>query len=128
MTKLPILAYRIRYKVEFFRVFQIRIFVPVLLKLFFLSSNFRVYQKSYQNFTIPQLSDIFQSYFKEKKTLTFTELCNISQQQNETFQEFVVRLLCLRQKVSNLATKEDCPYDVKFLKQRFLQALEPEQK
>ena len=89
------------------------------------SSNLRVYLENRQNLTVEALIGILRSHFKEKdSTSTFTELCNASQYQNETCPEFVVRLMCLRQKVYNLAIEEGCPYEVKLLKKRFLHALE----
>ena len=89
------------------------------------SSNLRSYLESRQIVEIPVLLNILRSHYKEKDSASkFAELCSASQMPNESCQEFVRRLMCLRQKVLQLANEEHCPYDERMLQKRFLHAIE----
>ena len=59
------------------------------------------------------------SHFREKdSTSIFSELSNAVQAANETCQDFVIRSMCLREKVISLSAKEGCAYDSILVNQR----------
>lgn len=77
------------------------------------SNNIFSYQESCPEIKISTLNRILRPHYKEKDGMsTFTKLCNTSWSQSESYIDFVVRLMCLRQ-VFTLAIEEDCPYDAK---------------
>ena len=60
------------------------------------------------------------SHFKEKDSSSiFSELSNAIQASNESCMDFIVRLMCLREKVVSLSAEEGCPCDRKLVCQRF---------
>ena len=70
-------------------------------------NNLRTYLEGKTNLSKESLLEILRSHYKEKDSAsTFTELSNVAQQTNETCLDFVIRLMCLRDKVSLLSTEE----------------------
>ena len=89
------------------------------------SNNLRTYLESKKNLSVASLLEVMRSHFHEKDSTTvFTELSNASQDLNENCLDFVIRMMCLRQKVMDLGDEEGCPYDKKLVQTRFLHTLE----
>ena len=75
------------------------------------TNNLRVYLESKPKLDIKSLTEILKSHFKEKDSATvFTELGNAVQKKDENALDFVIRLMCLRQKVFDLGKEEGCLY------------------
>ena len=88
------------------------------------SSNLRTYLESKRTLSVDLLVEILRSHFKEKDSASvFTELSNAVQQTTETSLDFVIRLMCLRQKVLTLSREEKCPYDEELLSKRFFHTM-----
>ena len=89
-----------------------------------LSSHLRTYFESRPDLKLSSVQDILRSHFKEKDSAcTFTELCNSKQYSTESCLDFVLRIMCLRQKVFQLSTEEGCAYNSRLLSKRFHQTL-----
>ena len=87
-------------------------------------NNLRTYLESKPDLTLVTLLDILRSHFKEKDSASvFTELGNAVQISTENSLEFVIRLMCLRQKVFDLAREEGCPYEQTLLNKRMFHAM-----
>ena len=87
-------------------------------------NSLRSYLESRHEINVKQLLKILRSHFKEKNaTSLFTELTNAAQKPEESAQEFVMRLMSLRQKVVLVSTEEQCPYDEHLVQTRFLHAV-----
>ena len=87
-------------------------------------NNLRTYLESKPNLNLDSLLNVLRSHFKEKdSSAVFTELGNAVQQAAETTLEFVIRLMCMRQKVLDLSQVEGCPYDGNLLKKRFFHTM-----
>ena len=83
-------------------------------------SHLRTYLESKHSLTLSSLIEIMRSHFREKdSTSIFSELSNAAQAANESCLEFIIRLMCLREKVVSLSEEEGCPYDRKLVGQRF---------
>ena len=68
--------------------------------------------------------EILRSHFKEKDSASvFTEFQKAAQLFTETSLEFILRLMCTRQKVLTLSNEEGCPYDKKLLNKRFFHTM-----
>ena len=87
-------------------------------------NNLRTYLESKPNLNLKSLIEILRSHFKEKDSAAvFSELGNAVQQSIETALEFIIRLMCLRQKVVHLSKIEGCPYHENLLIKRFFHAI-----
>ena len=87
-------------------------------------NNLRTYLECKKNLTVNSLLDIMRSHFREKDSTTvFTELSNAAQDLTENCLDFVLRMMCLRQKVLDLGEEEGCPFDKKLVQTRFLHTL-----
>ena len=72
-------------------------------------SHLRTYLESKQSLTLSSLIEVMRSHFREKdSTSIFSELSNAVQAANETCQDFVIRSMCLREKVISLSAEEGC--------------------
>lgn len=88
------------------------------------ASNLRTYLESRKLVSLDSIIEILRSHFKEKdSSAVFTELSNAVQQTNETCLDFVIRLLCLREKVLCLSIEEKCPYDEERLRKTFFHTM-----
>ena len=88
------------------------------------SNNLRTYLESKPNLNLVSLVEVLHSHFKEKDSASvFTELSNAVQQSTETALDFVLRLMCLRQKMLDLSNEEGCPYDENLLGKRFFHTI-----
>ena len=80
------------------------------------SSNLRTYLENKPDLNLNTLTEILRSHFKEKDIASvFTELGNAEQKGNENSLDFVIRLMCWRQNVFDLAREERCPYEQNLL-------------
>ena len=87
--------------------------------------NLRTYLETKSSLNIESLLEILRSHFHEKDSSSvFTELCNAVQDSNENAHDFVIRMLCLRQKVLTLAHEEGAPYEVAMVQKRLLHTIE----
>ena len=83
------------------------------------SNNLRMYLECKPDLDLRILIEILRSHFNERDSASvFTELGNAVQKSHENSHDFVVRLLCLRQKVADLGREEGCPYQENMLKKR----------
>ena len=83
-------------------------------------SHLRTYLESKRTVTLPSLIEVMRSHFREKdSTSIFSELSNAVQAANESCLDFIIRVMCLREKVVSLSVEEGCPYDVHLVSQRF---------
>ena len=88
-------------------------------------NNLRTYLESKTDLNVTSLLDIMRSHFHERdSTSVFTELSNAAQGVSESCLDFVIRSMCLRQKVLALGKEEGCPFDATLLQSRFLHTLE----
>lgn len=88
------------------------------------ASNLRTYLESRKLISLDSIIEILRSHFKEKDSAAvFNELSNAVQQTNETCLDFVLRLLCLREKVLCLSIEEKCPYDEERLRKTFFHTM-----
>ena len=84
----------------------------------------RSYLEGRGRINIKQLLKILRSHFKEKNaTSLFTLLAGLTQNEQESAQEFVIRAMSLRQKVILVSKEEDCPYSHHLVQSRFLHAV-----
>ena len=84
----------------------------------------QTYLESTPDLTLKNILDILHSHFKEKDSASvFTEFHNAAQLSTETSLEFILRLMCMRQKVLTLSNEEGCPYDKKLLNKRFFHTM-----
>ena len=87
-------------------------------------NNLRTYLESKPGLNLVVVTEILRSHFKEKDSASvFTELGNAVQQSTENALDFVIRLMCLRQKVLDLASQEGCPYQQNLLNKRMFHAM-----
>ncbi|KAJ8030355.1 hypothetical protein HOLleu_26750 [Holothuria leucospilota] len=86
----------------------------------------RSYLEGREDITLAILRKLLRCHFREKDTTKlYQELCNLTQQANETPQEFVFRALDLRQKVG-FSSQEDGPmlaYNQSLVQSMFLHAV-----
>ena len=88
-------------------------------------NNLRTYLESKRNLDVTSLLEVMRSHFHEKDSSSiFTELSNAVQDVNESCLEFVIRTMCLRQKIISLGNEEGCPYDENLVQKRFLHTIE----
>jgi hypothetical protein len=88
------------------------------------SNNLRTYLESKRNLNLKTLIEVLRTHYKEKDSASvFMELSNAVQLTSETPLDFVIRLMCLRQKILDLSNEEGCPYDENLLKKRFFHAI-----
>ena len=88
------------------------------------SNHLRTYFESKFDLKLSSVQDILRSHYKEKDSAsTFTELGNSKQSSTETCIDYVLRIMCLRQKVFQLSTEEGCVYNEKLLTKHFHQSL-----
>ena len=88
------------------------------------SNNLRMYLECKPDLDLRILTEILRSHFNERDSASvFTELGNAVQKPHEHSHDFVVRLLCLRQKVADLGREEGCPYQDNMLKKKMFQAM-----
>ena len=84
----------------------------------------RTYLEGKDNLSLKTLSRIFRSHFKEPNaTSLFTELCNSKQLPSESAQEFVGRLMSLRQKMLFISKEDNCGYSEALVQDRFLHTI-----
>jgi len=83
----------------------------------------RTYLESKQT-DLKTLSKVLRSHFKEKDATTlFTTLSNAKQGIQESPNNFVMRLLALRQKVLFVSKENVCQYEYPLVQERFLHAV-----
>ena len=88
------------------------------------SNNLKMYLECKPDLDLRILIEILRSHFNERDSASvFTELGNAVQKSNENSHDFVVRLLCLRQKVADLGREEGCLYQENMLKKKMFQAM-----
>ena len=88
-------------------------------------NNLRTYLESKIDLNVTSLLDIMRSHFRERdSTSVFTELSNAAQGVSESCLDFVIRSMCLLQKVLALGLEEGCPFDNNLVQARFLHTLE----
>lgn len=86
--------------------------------------DLRTYLEMTTNLTLPILSSILKSHFKEKDaTSVFTELSNGAQLPAESENDFCLRMMGLRQKVLMMSAEEDGQYTVKLVQGQFQKSL-----
>ena len=86
--------------------------------------SLRIYLENKTDLDLTSLLSVMRSHYKEKdSTSVFTEMSNAAQLPTETAHEFAIRLMSMRQRVLLLSREEDCPYDLRLVKKRFLYAL-----
>ena len=74
--------------------------------------NIRSYLESMPELSLKDVMEFLKSHFQEKDSSQyFTDLQNATQESDESMNEFVVRLMCLRQKILSLSKQEGCLYD-----------------
>ena len=67
---------------------------------------------------------MLRAHFKEKDATTlFISLGTAKQQNSESAQEFVIRLMALKQKILFVSKEDPCPLDYLTVQRRFLQAI-----
>ena len=82
-------------------------------------SHLRTYLESKHSLTLSSLIEVMRSHFREKdSTSIFSELSNAVQAANESCLDFIIRAMCLREKVISLSV-EGCAYDSHLVNQRF---------
>lgn len=88
-------------------------------------SALRSYFEGRRDLNLKQMMKFLRNHFKEKNaTSLFTDLANAVQDLNESAQDFVIRLMSLRQKILAVSMEEDeFPYDERLVKQRFVYAV-----
>ena len=65
-----------------------------------------------EDLTLDLLKENLKNQFKEKDSAAYVaELCSATQKPEEACDRFVLRLLCLCQKIKALSTEEGCPYN-----------------
>ena len=78
------------------------------------------YLESKHLLTLSSLIEVMRSHFREKdSTSIFSELSNVVQAANESCLDFIIRAMCLREKVISLSVEEGCAYDSHLENQRF---------
>ena len=88
------------------------------------SNNLRTYFESKNIVSVDYLLEILKSHFKEKDSNSILiELSNAVQDISESVLDFVLRLMCLREKALTLSKEEKCPLDEENLKKRFFQSM-----
>ena len=88
------------------------------------NNHLRTYFESRPGLKLSSVQEILRSHFKEKDSAaTFTELGNAKQLGTESCLDFVLRIMCLRQKVLQLSIEEGCAYNEKLLTKRFHQCM-----
>ena len=88
------------------------------------SNNLRTYLESKNIVSVDYLLEILKSHFKEKDSNSvLIELSNAVQDLSESVLDFVLRLMCLREKALTLSKEEKCPLDEENLKKRFFQSM-----
>ena len=82
-------------------------------------SYLRTYLESKHSLTLSSLIEVMRSHFREKdSTSIFSELSNAVQAANESCLDFIIRVMCLREKVI-LFVEKGCAYDSHLVNQRF---------
>ena len=96
-----------------------------VLKAISPGNNLRTYLESKKNLNVTSLLEVMRSHFHEKDSSSiFTELSNAVQEINESCLDFVIRTMCLRQKIFVLGVEEGCPYEETLIQKRFLHTIE----
>ena len=94
------------------------------LTVWHLIITLRTYLKGRDNLNLRTLSRIVRSHFNEASvTSSFTELRSSKQLPSESVQEFVVRLMLLRQKILFISKEDNCGYSEALVQDRFLHAI-----
>ena len=84
----------------------------------------RTYLEGKDNLNLKTLSRILRSHFeKPNATSLFTKLSNSKQLPSESVQEFVVRLMSLRQKILLTSKEDNCGYSEVLVQDCFLHAI-----
>ena len=84
----------------------------------------RRYLEGKQAMDIASLRKILRSHFKEpNSTALFTQLSNSRQTSTESAQEYVIRLMFLRQKILFVSREETCSYSFDLIQNRFVHAV-----
>lgn len=88
------------------------------------SNPLRPYLEGRGQLSLANMSRILRYHFKEQDaTALFTNLSTAKQEQNESPQDFVMRLLNLRQKVIFVSKQENISYDLILVHKRFLHSI-----
>ena len=75
-------------------------------------SYLRTYLQSKHSLTLSSLIEVMRSHFREKdSTSIFSELSNAVQAANESCLDFIIKVMCLHEKVISLSVEEGCAYD-----------------
>ena len=84
----------------------------------------RTYLQGQDHLNLKTLNRIHRSHFKEPNaTSLFTELSNSKQLPSESAQEFVARLMSLRQKILFISKEDNCGYSEALVQDHFLHAI-----
>ena len=84
----------------------------------------RSYLEGKETMDMATLSKILRSHFKEpNSTALFTQLSNSKQASTESAQEYVIRLMSLRQKILFVSREESCSYNFDLIQNRFEHAV-----
>lgn len=84
----------------------------------------RTYFEGKSDLSLESLLGILKSHYKEKdSTSILTELANAVQSPDESLQDFVLELMCLRDKYILLSREEGFPHDESSLAKRFFKSL-----
>ena len=88
------------------------------------SHHLRAFFEGKPELKLDVLRGVLKSHFREKDSgSVFSELCTTVQESTESASDFVLRLLCLRQKVADLSVEEDCQYTDSMLRKQFFKTM-----
>ena len=83
-----------------------------VIKAISVTDPLRTYFEMHEGLTLDLLKQNLKNQFKEKDSAAYVaELCSATQNPEEACDRFVLRLLCLCQKIKALSTEEGCPYN-----------------
>ena len=101
------------------------VIISAVLRAITPDNNLRTYLETLPKLDISLLLSILRSNYHEKDSASvFAELSNAVQNPSETCLDFVVRVMCLRQKVITLGTEEGVEYEETLVQKRFLHTVE----
>ena len=87
-------------------------------------SNLRNYLESRADITSDAFITVLRSHYKERdSTSVFHEMSNSVQLPGESENDFVLRVMSLRQKVLTLSREERCPFHETLVRKRFFHAI-----
>ena len=116
------LIYQMNSGIE--KEFSERDICEAVIKSISLDLPLQSYFEGTQTMDIASLSKILRSHFKEpNSTALFTQLSNSRQTSTESAQEYVIRLMSLRQKNLFVSREETCSYSFDLIQNRFVHAV-----